>query len=407
MATNATLQELLLPQVILRVISRIRNGQGMLGRWLGFQPDRFDNDTVALSGPNTMTGSSTVRTVTYRIFDNTRVVAKGRAPGTGPATVARNEMGQATVSVARFHQKIPMLYEDLGNLSPIIGPNSQVDPGGQNFIMMHETFLARQFNMMIEMMAAGMLRDQLYFKQVGDNWLPQFTDPTIGGGFGFQIPFQIPAGNKNQLNMLGGGNILTIPWSNPGAPILTDLGSIEAAFAQLSGYSLTDIFVNSISWNNVLLNNQIRQVGGSSNTVFAEFDRSPETFMDGQPSNQYKAVLRALPQITWHLDNDVVATNTDIDPSYANAPSSAVLAKLIPDTMAIMCTQASSDWTQLYYGGEHVVENPGMPAIQRMGYYFWKEYVTQPSAVELIALLNAIPILYVPKAVCPATPFSF
>ena len=31
---NATLQELLLPQVILRVISRIRNGQGMLGRWL-------------------------------------------------------------------------------------------------------------------------------------------------------------------------------------------------------------------------------------------------------------------------------------------------------------------------------------------------------------------------------------
>src|ERR1019366_4791961 len=130
---NATLQELLLPQVILRVISRIRNGQGMLGRWLGFQPDRFDNDTVTLSGPNTMTGSSTVRSVVYRIFDNTRVVAKGRAPGTGPATVARNQMGQATVEVARFHQKIPMLYEDLGNLSPIIGPNSQVDPGGQNF----------------------------------------------------------------------------------------------------------------------------------------------------------------------------------------------------------------------------------------------------------------------------------
>lgn len=111
---NATLQELLLPQVILRVVSRIRDGQGALGRWLGYQPDRFDNENVTLSGPNTIQGDT--RQATFRIFDNTRVVAKGRAPGTGPATVAQNEMGVVQIACARFHIKIPLLYEMLGNL---------------------------------------------------------------------------------------------------------------------------------------------------------------------------------------------------------------------------------------------------------------------------------------------------
>lgn len=399
---NATLQQLLMPQVILRVISRIRNGQGALGRWLGFQPDRFDNDTVTLSGPNTLMGTSTVRNVTYRIFDNSRVVAKFAAPGVGPTTVAPNEVGQAQISVARMHQKIPLQYESLGNLSPIVGPNSQVDTGGQNYLMLQERFMARQFNQTVEMMAAGMMRDSLYLWQVGENWQPNFTAPT-GSTVGFQIPFQIPAGNKNQLDMLGTGNIIGTSWANPAAPIMSDCASIEAAYAQLSGYSMTDVWVNSIMWNSILLNTQIRNVGGSSNTVFAENERSPDTFMDGMKSNQYKGVLRAMPGITWHITNDVIALNTDIDPSYSNAPSTATMAKEIPDTMAIFCTEASSDWCQMYYGGELVVENPGMPAVQRMGYYAWKEYKTQPSAIELISLLNAIPLLYVPKAIAPAT----
>ena len=56
------------------------------------------------------------------------------------------------------------------NLSPIIGPNSQVDPAGQNFIMQQETFIARQFNMLVEMMAAAMMRDSLWFRIVGETW---------------------------------------------------------------------------------------------------------------------------------------------------------------------------------------------------------------------------------------------
>src|ERR1700736_6237046 len=127
-----TLQEILMPQVILELVSRIRDGQGALGRWLGFQPNSFDPDTVTVGGPATVRGPT--RYPNYRIFDATRVVAKATAPGTGPVTVAQNPMGNVQIECARWHMKIPLNYEMLSNLSPMIGPNSVIDSGGQNYI---------------------------------------------------------------------------------------------------------------------------------------------------------------------------------------------------------------------------------------------------------------------------------
>jgi hypothetical protein len=399
----ASLTELLLPQVVLEVISRIKDGRGPLGSWLGFQPTSFDPATVSVRGPNTLMGTGSVRNVSYRIFDHTRVPMKARAPGTGPGTVAQNPMGSNQVAVARFHQKIPLNYELLGNLSPMVGPNSQVDEGGRSYIGQQTTFLAEQGNNMVEMMAAGMMRDSLYFVVSGDNWLPTFTAPS-GSTVGFQVNFQIPAGNKGQGNMLGTGNVITQTWANVDAPILSNIQSIVAAYAQLSRYTMTDVWINSLMWLNIITNTEVRNTAGSSMTPFAEFERVPERGMeDSGPSNKFMAVLRGNPTITWHFCDDTLALNTDIDPSYSTAPATATLAKLIPDNLAIFCTTPSPKWTRLYLGGEYVVENPGQVAALRMGWYFWHEYVTQPSAVELIALLNAVPLLYIPTVIAPLT----
>ncbi len=405
----AVLSQLLLPQVVTRVVSLIRAGRGPLGSWLGFQPESFDPNTVSVGGPNmgrgagqeTNTGS--VRNFTYRIFNNTRVVMKMRAPGTGPGTVAQNPMGVNTVSICRFHQKIPLSYEMLGNLSPMVGPNSQIDQGGQSYIGQQTTFLAQQGNKTVEMMAAGMMRDSLYMIQQGENWLPSFTAPT-GTQIGFQVPFQIPSGNKNQLNMLGTGNIINTTWSNPGAPILSDIQQIVAAYAQLSGYALTDIWINSTLWMSIITNTQVRNTGGSSNTPFASFDRVNAPGMGSKgPSNTFVATLKGNPTIRWHMCDDVVALGTDIDPIYSTAPAAANLAKLIPDNMAIFSTEPSKEWTTFHTGGEYVVENPGMPGALRQGWYAWHEYTTQPSMIELICLLNGVPVLYVPSVMAPAT----
>ncbi len=252
-----TLAELLQPQFVLNLISRIRPGQGQIGRWLGFQPNQYNPETVTLNGPATVSGD--LRNVIYRTFNAVRSPANGRAPGTGPGTIAENPMGQVQVACARFHEKIPLNYEMLGNLSPMIGPNSQIDPTGQNYVKQQSTFLARRCAMMIEMMSAGMMRNSLYLIMQGDNWLPSFTAPSSGPYI--QINFQIPTGNTGQLNMLGGGPIITTSWANLGADIFGNLMSIKAAFAQLHGYPLTDVWIKSIA--RPFLNQTVKLLGNT------------------------------------------------------------------------------------------------------------------------------------------------
>jgi hypothetical protein len=394
---SVSLHELLQPQVILDVVSRVRARQGRLGRWIGFQPNRYDPSVPTLAGANTVRGNT--RYATFRLFDYSRVVAKFRAPDTGPATVAANPTGDVRISCARMHEKIPLSYEELGNLSPIVGPNAVIDPGGQDYITRQTRFIGQQFNSAIEMLTTGMFQDNLWFQQQGDNWIAAIGNP---GGVSFQVNFGIPSGNKNQLNMLGTGNLITISWDNVGAPIFKMLSAIKAAYAQLSGYPLMHIWINSLMWYNIITNTEIRNLAGSANQPMASYTEMPEKDMSGMPTEGYEAMLRCDGTVRFHITDEVVVTgNTDTDPSYGTAPAAATFTKVVPDKFAFFLPEPSGDWTKMYHGAEYVVENPGMPGALRSGYYFWREYVTQPSKVDLIGLLNCIPLLYIPKVVAP------
>jgi hypothetical protein len=404
-----SLHSLLTPQVILKAVSRIRKFQGRLGRWVGFQPNRYNPDTVSLEGPNTRYGET--RFATFRLDDVTRVVGKARAPGTGPASVALNPIGDVRISCARFHEKVRLLGEMLGNLSPVIGPNSQIDTGGQSYIARQTMHLAEKYNNTVELLTTGMFQDNLYFQLSGDNLLPVIGAPTAPN-LGFQIPFQIPSGNKNQLNMLGTGNIIQIGWQNAGAPLLKNCMQISAASTQLSGYQPRHFWMNSLMWYNVLLNTEVRNTAGSANTPFAEYDRVPEKGSDGLPQAEFAAQLRGLPWATWHIADDVLVTGGDIDPSWTQGAAAVTAGttsfiKVCPDNTVIIAPDPSADWTELYHGAEYISENAGQPMVLKRGYTFWKEWVTQPSCIELIALMNCIPLLYIPKATLFATVAGF
>ena len=400
---SVSLHSLLTPQVILKAVSRIRKHQGRLGKWVGFQPNRFNPDTVSLEGPNTRYGDT--RFASFRLDDVTRVVGKARAPGTGPASVALNPMGEVRVSCARFHEKERLLGEFLGNLSPIIGPNSQIDTGGQSYIARQTVHLAEKYNNTIELLTTGMFQDNLYFQLSGDNLLPVIGAPTAPA-LGVQIPFQMPAGNKNQLNLLGSGNIVLVGWQNTSAPLIKNMLQIQAAMTQLSGYQPRHTWCNSLMWYNVLLNSEVRNTAGSSNTPFAEYDRVPEMAVDGMPQPEFAAQLRGIPWLTWHIADDVLVTGGDVDPTWASS-SGTTTVKVCPDNTLIIAPDPSPDWTEMYHGAEYISENAGQPMSLKRGYTFWKEWVTQPTCIELIALMNMIPLLYVPKAVCFATVAGF
>lgn len=406
---TVSLHSLLTPQVILKAVSRIRKFQGRLGRWVGFQPNRFNPDNVSLEGPNVRYGDT--RFATFRLDDVTRVVGKARAPGTGPASVAVNPVGDVRVSCARFHEKVRLLGEFLGNLSPIIGPNSQIDTGGQSYIARQTVHLAEKYNNTVELCTTGMFQDNLYFQLQGDNLLPVIGAPAAPA-IGIQIPFQMPAGNKNQLNILGTGNILLVGWQNTLAPLIKNCLQIQAAMTQLSGYQPRHFWMNSLMWYNVLLNAEVRNTAGSANTPFAQYDRITEKAIDGMPQPEFAAELRGIPWIQWHIADDVIVTGSDTDPTWSMttllpASQQPVFQKVCPDNTIIIAPDASSDWTELYHGAEYISENAGQPMTLKRGYTFWKEWVTQPSCIELIALMNIIPLLYVPKALAFATAAGF
>lgn len=403
MPSFISLHDLLTPQVILKAVSRIRKFQGRLGRWIGFQPNRFNPDTVSLEGPNSRYGGT--RFASFRLDDVTRVVGKARAPGTGPASVAVNPVGEVRVSCARFHEKVRLLGEFLGNLSPIIGPNSQIDTGGQSYIARQTTHLAEKYNNTVELLTTGMFQDNLYFQLAGDNLLPVIGAPTAPA-LGIQIPFQIPSGNKNQLDLLGTGNIILVGWQNTGAPLIKNCLQIQAAMTQLSGYQPQHFWMNSLGWYNVLLNTEVRNTAGSMNMPFAEYDRVTEMAMDGMPQPEFSATLRGLPWASWHIADDVLVTGGDIDPTWASSSGTTTI-KVIPDNTMIIAPTPSPDWAELYHGAEYISENAGQPMTLKRGYTFWKEWVTQPSCIELISLMNCIPLLYVPKAIAFATVSGF
>ena len=122
---------------------------------------------------------------------------------------------------------------------------------------------------------------------------------------------------------------------------------------------------------------------------------------------EFAAELRGIPWAQWHVADDVLVTHSDVDPTWSSAPAAATFTKVCPDNTVLITPEPSSDWTEMYLGAEYISENAGQPMQLKRGYTFWKEWVTQPSCIELIALMNAIPLLYVPKVVQFATAAGF
>lgn len=392
-----TLHDMLQPQVILDIVSRIREGQGRLGRWFGFHYTRFEPSRGILTGPNIK--ESPVRSGTYRIYDRVRTIAKGRAPGTGPATYQANPVGEVNYTCARFHEKIRLDSEELSNLSPVMGPNSQVDPGGQDYLTQQEETIAERFNNVVEYLAAGMIRGHNYLQSVGEDWIPWLTDP---GAARIDINYQVPAGNFGQLNMLGAGPIIDLPWSNPAAKIVSKhLPGIARAFVQLHGYQLEDIWCDPLVWGQVITNTEVVNTAGSANQPFEEFEYVQEVGDDGEPIVEWVAVLRGYPTVRWHVNADVLVDQGGTDPSYA--AGTGPLTQVIPPNSALFLPRVSRKWVDLIHCGEYVSDAPGQPMVKRPGFYFWHEWITQPTAVELIGLLNAIPRLRIPKCIALGT----
>jgi hypothetical protein len=309
----------------------------------------------------------------WDVFNETREVAGGRAPGTPPSRIAPQPVGHVNGVFPRVHETIPLLYEEIHNLRRIGGNPQDIDVAGESYIVGQEEILAQRFANHKEFQFVGMCRGKYYYTQTGDDIAVSLTSGAQ------EINFQVPAGNQGQLDMLGGGDIIGASWATSSTDIPAHLFAIDAAFEELMGLPLRHAWCNSNTFNYVLKNDEVKELSGTANVVFDRFERIAGT-------NDFIVMIKGLPWIQWHVTNGVLKLD-------------GATTKLFANDEVLFCPDPNPSWVQYYEGSEVVIEYPGATPTERYGTYFWAEPTTKPAGYELTGVHNGIPALKIPNAI--------
>lgn len=355
---------ILQPAVILERISRLNLINNSLQNSVGMQR----SGSAERTSPMGRRGS-------YDVFNDTRQVPFGNAPGAPSTKIKRQIVGNVPFQIPRVAESMDMLYEQIYNNRKIGGPVGELDAMGQQYIFDQERIVAQRIVNFREFQVAAMFRGSYSFSGTGLN---DFTHAFSGGTY--TVDYQIPSGNKNKLNMLGAGDILATSWDNAAAPIVTDLFQINAAFIQLLGRGLRKVKMTSVGWGYVISNTQVINNAGSVNRPFEFIDRN-------DADETFTARIAAAPWITFEINDNVLDDYT------------GTTTKLIEDDHAIFHTALTPEIASYWLCGEPVVEYDGGPAVERLGEYYYMVTKSEPSRIELHNLINGLPVLQNPNAV--------
>jgi len=373
MAGEVSLDQVLMSPVVTRVISTIKTPQSLLTSYFGARP----------GGPNSnpVGGHHTG----WDIFDRTRTIAHGRAPGTGPGTITPQVVGHVTAQIYRAHEKMMLLDEKLHRKRALGANWGTIDSRGQRYITAQEGYMAQRFLNSREFMLSRMLRGGFDLLQSGDDWIAV----DIGSGT-FTIDYQVPSGNKSKLNMLGAGDIIGTSWDDAAADVIGDCFAINKAFEQLHGRPLRHVWVNSTVMGYLLVNTGLKNAAGTANVTFSEFAPRNFTGPDGVQDTGFEVIFRGLPWLRFH----VYDAGLDVNGTYT---------QFFDDTHATFLPDIDATWFEMHEGSEIVRENVLDPGTERYGLSAWVEPHTQPAGFEMISVDNCLPVLYVPKCVAYGT----
>jgi hypothetical protein len=370
---NVALHQLLGASTITRVIRRIKTPGDRLQRFFNMQPD------------GTATSQYDGKVFQYDVMDADRKIAMGRAPGTGPATRAPQKVGQVTVGAYRAHEQVPLIEERLHRTRALGSQWGTVDQRGQNYIFRQERRLAQLFKNNREFMVSRMLKGSFQIKVEGDNWLPVDTGGQV------TVDFQVPAGNKSQLDMLGAGDIIGTSWATvASADIPQNLLDINAAFEELHGYPLRHVWCNSTMFGYVLNNSKLQALGGTANRPFTYFTPVGTTNEDNVEETGFTAVFEGIPWVTWHVYDG----GLEVDGTYT---------KFLADDQAVFLPDPSPDICEMYEGSEIIRERLDSGSRLVYGMTGWSTPSIDPAGFILKELDVCLPVIYIPKAFASGT----
>ena len=377
MAGEITLQQLMQTPVITRVVSRIKTPMTLFQSFFGMLPGQASTQNV--SG----------RYLGWDIFDKTRLIAEGRAPGTGPATVQRKAVGHVSAVAYRAHEKMTLLHEEIFRTRPLGQQFGVVDVNGQNYINRQLEYLTQRFRNSREFMISRMLRGGFGVLQTGETWVP------VEKGAGtFDIDYSMPTEHLNQLDMGTGSDIIDAGWQTASTNVIKHVLNMNRAFERLHGRPLRHIWINSTTFEMLLNNTSLQNTAGTAYRIFDSLTARQQSSAEGIPDSGFDVVFRGLPLQTFHIYDGVLNVNQSVD-----SDTAANSSMFIPDNYAIFMPDPSADWVGYINSSEFVKENIMDNGKQVYGFHSWTTNTIDPAGVELKMIDNGLPVLYVPKSI--------
>jgi hypothetical protein len=361
----AVLPRLLHPAIVNERISRLNVINDVLQTAFGIQ----------LGGPSVRQSAS--RRGSYDVFNDTRDVATAVMPGSHAATIARHPVGNVPFQIPRSAEKLPLLMEELNQIRAIGGPVDGVDELGERYIMDQEKIVRQRSTNLREFQCSAMLRGSYTYTQSGTDFVHTYTGGQV------TVDFQIPSGNKSQLNMLAGGDIIGTTWSNAASPIVRDLLAINSAFNQLVGRGLTDVWITSVQWGNIITNTEVQALAGSVNNPVQSFTRD-------ETKQEFTGIIVGAPWVTFHIADNGLNVN-------------GTFTKLIADTAAVFTCKVDSTIVQAYECPEPVKDPVSGQMSNQYGEYYYHSIHDDPVSYEFHSRYNVLPVLLVPAAIAYGT----
>ncbi len=397
MAT-VSLNQLLSSPVVTRAISLLKTPQSRLQNFFGCYP----------GGPNVNPVGG--RTTAWDIFNRTRGIAQGRAPGTGPGTVKPQITGHVTATIYRAHEKIFLDDNKLHRQRPLGQNWGTIDERGERYVTRQEGHMAQRLKNSREFLLSRMLKGGFDLKLVGDDMIPV----DYGNGditINYQAPLT-PVYNTGTFTLttlaaysvtLPGNTTASTPFSgvddtkwdtasDTGVDIFKTCMAINSGAEALHGLPIRHAWCNSTVMNELFGDTGLKAMAGTANMVWERYERTKFLGPDGKQDTGFEIVFKALPWLTWHVyDGGLDVFNG----------TNYVYTKFFADEYVTFLPDVDNDWFELQEGSEIVRENVMDPGRVRYGMAAWSEIKTQPSGFELISLDNFIPALYLPS--CPIT----
>jgi hypothetical protein len=388
----ASYLDILRPNVLTDVVKQVVASADPIINFMGFQPGGANERSFGHG-----------REGTYHIFDDSRKLAKSRAPGTAAGRSAKQPMKAVPFVYPRMHDSFTLLAEFFHNIAKISDPVNRDVAGADMIKRQSDTLMQRAANWRIAM-TVGMLRDSLYIQEDGDDWHINYTSTSSYT----QHEFKVPSGNKSQLNMtdragtsVHGASIIDVPWTSPGANILKQFAMINQARSAQGVGPVKHVHCNSILWQYLINNDTLANVAGIANPPFQRYERVVGARPDGSPMHEYTGEFLALPGVTFHITDEGLELWDAANSVYS-------FTKHFPDTMAVLMgdPNANKKYT-MYLGSEPIAEYDGGPETVRTGLSSWSKKVSNPTGTEIYVLDNALAVPHDPYDLDIATVSGF